>query len=359
MSAVAIPTEGDWVELSRRTKGKQGRLFKKHILNKGALVHPTTGAKVKIDDQFFNTMLTNFQNGICDIVQVPLADADNRHTEDPTKNIGEVVGLEESGGKIYAVIDARDETAADKLGKTLLGASAFLHLDYTDSNTGEKVGPTLLHVCVTNRPYVTGLEEYKEVIAASADNQGEIIMMTYEDGNAMPTKEELIAALKEDHGIDVEALQSMASAAVDTAKLTSDIVDALKPVVSGDTVKLSSSEVTLGDAVGAVRELATSHQALNESHVALTAQVTKLTHESAEREVAGHVKAGRILPKQEKAMVELLLSAPATYAALLPEKPIVAMNTEVGVDPSRTGDAQKSDIQAQINHYVDMLPKRS
>src|ERR1044072_4503734 len=173
---VIVPSDGDgYVELART---KQGRLFRKHILNKGPLLHPTTGATISIDDKFVSTLTKNFNDGVCDIVQVPLANDKNEHSEDPMRNIGEVIGIEAKDDKVYAVIDARDAPAADKLGKTLLGASAMLHLDYTNTKTGQKVGPTLLHTCVTNRPYVTGLEDYKEIVAATSDTSQRAVLLT-------------------------------------------------------------------------------------------------------------------------------------------------------------------------------------
>jgi hypothetical protein len=81
-----FPSQGDdWVELAR-VKG--GRLFEKHILNKGTLRHPVTGTKIEIDDNFISTMKKNFFNNVADIVQVPLADDKNQHSEDPDRNVG-------------------------------------------------------------------------------------------------------------------------------------------------------------------------------------------------------------------------------------------------------------------------------
>src|SRR5579859_4940060 len=93
-----FPSQGDeWVELAR-VKG--GTLFEKHILNKGTLRHPATGAKIEIDDNFINKLKQNFVNNVCDIVQVPLANDKNEHSEDPDRNIGEVVDIRERNGKV-------------------------------------------------------------------------------------------------------------------------------------------------------------------------------------------------------------------------------------------------------------------
>ena len=69
------------------------------------------------------------------------------------------------------------EVAAGIRNKTLLGASAFLNLDYRDTWSGESVGPALLHHCITNREYVLDLEPYEE-IAASASPGREVLMLT-------------------------------------------------------------------------------------------------------------------------------------------------------------------------------------
>lgn len=354
---VLVATKGaeGWLELSRRTRGQRGRLFEKHILSLGTLIHPSTGAKISIDKEFADTLISNFESGICDIVQVPLAGDRNEHTEDPNRNIGEVVGLKLKDNKIYATIDVRNEDAAGKLGKTLLGTSAFVHMNYTDTSTGKKVGPTLIHACVTNHPYLSGLDDYKEIIAATAaDTKDDVVMMTNTEV-AMPTKEELIAALKADHGIDVEGLMAQV-ASLDVAQLTNQIVEALKPAASNDTVALSNGgDVTIADAVGAVKELAGQHAALSEKYCALEEQVVKLSRESAEAEVARKVEGGFILPKAKNDMVELLLSNPTMYSNLLPESPIVAMEREVGADPSKSGAEHKDERQAEIDRYSGLL----
>jgi hypothetical protein len=184
MDQVIIPSpagSGDYVELAR-TRQAKGRVFRKHILNLGTLIHPKTGEKITLDEPWFDRFKVNFDNGVCDIVQVPLANDENKHVEDVLRNAGEVIGVEREGSKIYDLVDIRDPEIAQKMAdKLILGASAFLSLDYTDTSTGDKAGPTLLHHCLTNRPYVTGLDDYEEVIAASADGEGDVIVLAQEE----------------------------------------------------------------------------------------------------------------------------------------------------------------------------------
>lgn len=370
----------EFVELART---KSGRLFRKHVLSKGTLIHPTTGDKIPIDDAFLTSVKANFDAGVCDIVQVPLANDKNQHSEDPDRNVGEVIGVEVTGGKLYTVMDIRDEERAGKVGKTYLGASAMLHLDYPDTKTGKNAGPTLLHTAITNRPYVTGLESYEEIVAATSDRaEGAVLLLTEEaqatrttepktppaqrtaaseetamgdtqvteTAPAKPTRDELLTALKDEHGIDVTALQAQAAEGTAAATLTNKLAEALagagvvKLAAEGETTATVSTE----DVVGAVAELA-------ERNVKLTGSVQALEKRDAEREVDTLIKDGRIIPAEREARVELKLSAPAMFDRLLPSEPIVKLNSETLVTPEEA-DKHKADIDAEVARLAALLP---
>lgn len=376
---VIVPSNGDgYVELART---KSGRLFRKHLLNLGTLKHPSTGEDITIDKPFVQKMQTNFKNNVCDIVQVPLANKNNEHDESPDRNIGEVVDIELKDDKVYAVLDVRDETYADKLGKTLLGASAMMHLDYTDTKTGTKVGPTLLHSCVTNRPYVTGLDNYEEIVAATADKSGGAVLLTDTDGSnarkdedaievtpdevvpsketdvpeeaktetapAKPSLEELLTALKTDHNIDVTGLQAKAAEGDQATQLSNALVTALK---DSGMVKLANADTKTGpsteDVVGAVNELA-------DTNVKLTNRVQSLEKRDAEQTVDALVKSGHIMPKQRDVMVELKLTNQTHFDALLPSEPVVKLTAETGVTPPKDA-AHKADIDADIQRLAEL-----
>jgi len=329
------------VELARSRK-VQGRLFEKHILNLGTLIHPKTGAKIVIDDAFVTSMVDNFARGVADIVQVPLANDKNEHVESPAANLGEVVAIRERAGKVYALIDARRD--ADQFGKTYLGASAFLSTNYTDSSTGQKVGPALLHVAVTNRPYVTGLEDYKEVLAASDDNTAEVVVLTAAPEEPVPqTKDELLAALKDGHGIDVEALlaaQAAPPGAPDTAALSAAVVQALQ---ASGAVQLAAppEKVSQDDVVAAVLELAASNKKQ-------AGDIAALRQSAAEAEVDGWIAAGRVLPKQRAAYVTLALTDRDMLLTLLPDEPVVKLNNQEGLSGPDGAQQQEQDIDAEV-----------
>lgn len=342
-------SEVDFISLSRT---KTGRLFKKHVLTQGDLIHPKTKEIVKIDDQFVSTMRDNFFKGVVPIVQVPLAGSKNEHTEDPTRNIGEVVDVQAEGGKVYAYIDARDETHANALGKTLLGASALIHQDYFDSKTGQNVGPALLHVCVTNRPYVQDLEDYEEIAAAAADTSGEVVLLTAVQTpelapeqtpkeSEMPTLEEMLAALKTEHNIDVDALTAEA-AKVPTLQATADAATGLTAQLAAQLkesglVELTPEDddkITTADVVGAVAELAAAN-------VSFKDRIGVLELSKAESEVQHLIDGGYIMPAKKDTYVQLRLTQPDTFAAVVPDEPVIKMSVEQGVTPPEDESHQK------------------
>jgi Mu-like prophage I protein len=339
---VPCPTHDDWTALSAapvalaRQRKVMGQLYRKHILTEGPLIHPKTGQRINIDSAFMDSLERNFTNGVADIVQVPLANDKNEHVEAPAANLGEVVGLERRDKKLYALIDARQDAA--KFGRTYLGASAFLSTDYTDTSKGQKAGPTLLHVAVTNRPYVTNLEDYEQVVAATADGDiDDAVVLTPEE--EMPqTREELLAALRDQHGIDVEALQSQAGRAGDVSQLTAALTAALS---SGGTLALSG-DVTGDDLVGAVAELAQLSAARDE-------QIATLLRERAEAVVDGYIGQGRLLPKSRGKAIELVLSNPAELDAFLaPENaPYVKLARQEGVSGD-TSEGHTQDVDGEL-----------
>lgn len=371
---VIVPSrESDYVELSRT---KTGRIFKKHILTRGALYHPHTGAKIEIDDEFVDSLKANFTAGVCDIVQVPVADKSNQHTEDPKANIGEVVDLTTEGDKVYAHIDVRDPEAAKKLGVTMLGASALIDLNYLDSRKNQRVGPTLLHTLVTNRPYVVGLEDYREIVAASADSSDDaVVMLSDPEEPEMPkTLEELLAELKTAHGIDVSDLQAKATTLETVSAQLNAANDALSAkeaeletkgeeletkgeelaasagfpaalaaaLGEAGVVRLSNGDrVTPSDVLGMVSDLA-------KNHLDLSGKVIGLERKAAETMVDGLIGQGRILPAERDARVELRLSNSEMFDRLLPAKPIVPIGQETGVGPSPEDTERQTFLDKEI-----------
>lgn len=315
------PRRGQFVELSR---SRQGRVFRKQILRYGELRYPDApGGRVLVDDAFADKLIANFTNGVCPIVQIPKVDGRNQHTEDPDRNIGEVINIGKDAAGIYVDMDVRTSDA-DKIGKTLLGTSAMLHLNYTDTRTLQKVGPTLLHNAVTNRPYVTDLDGFEEVIAASQlgadiDTQA-LVLSPADDEEIEMTLEEMLEALKNDHGIDVGVLQATAESSV---ALSNKIQEQL---VGTGLLTLSTSEQVDADTlIGAVAE---AGNRIVELSTKVDDLIKTAAQSAAETEIDKLILSGHILPKKREPQLKLRLSDPETFRALLPEEPIVKLSHE-------------------------------
>lgn len=384
-------TDG-YVELA--AAGRQnvkGRLFKKQILHFDSFKNPNDPSRdITIDENFAKSLVTNFSKGVCDIVQVPIVNEKNQHVEDPTRNIGRVVDIDYDDKGVFVYIDALKH--GEDLGKTLIGASAMMNLDYTDTRTGERVGPTLLHCAVTNRPYINNLDGFSEIISASrADTQEETVLLGASEEpieEKIPMNlEELMAELKDKHGIDVAALQAQITAKeAEVTKLSSDLSAKDEEVVQlsatlaekdEETSKLSTAigegeEIKLSEVAEAVVQLAAEKKDLEtkfeQQVVALSAlqgERDKANHKIAENEIDGYIKAGRILPKQREAMIRLSLEDRKTFDSLLPEDSIVAL-TEGGVTTHEvTNDEQNNnndgeDKQAEaVKRYLEMADAQS
>lgn len=373
---VIVPSDGEgFVQLART---KQGTLFRKHLLTLGTLKHPKTGEDVVLDDTFAKKLKANFDAGYCPIVQIPLANKNNEHSEEPDRNIGEVVDIEVTDGKVYGILDVRKPEYAKEMGKTLLGASAMLHMDYTDTKTNTKVGPTLLHSCVTNRPYVTDLEGYEEIVAATADKSGEHAILltpdavvntppapeethvgdtatTTETAPQKPSLQELLDQLKTDHNIDVAGLQAKATETDATttaaASLSQAVTDALTKAGVISLTATDDKALSNEDVVSAVSELATNN-------VALSNRVQGLERKDAETHVKGLVTGGYITPAQESAYVELKLTNQTMFDKLVPAEPVIQLSKETGVTPP-TDTSHVADVDAEVERLAKILAQQA
>jgi hypothetical protein len=319
-------TEG-YVELGSR--GATGTVFRKHVLTLGPLHYG--GKTINLDDAFYDKLSRNFDNKVS-MTQVPLADEKNRHSEDPLRNSGEIIGLERKGKNVYTIVDIRDPDVAQRIrDKRIMGASAMLSMDYEDSRTGQKVGPALLHHCLTNRPHVLDLEPYEEIVAATADSADmdfdtPIVLASEEQVEL--SKDELLEQLKTRFGVDVPQLELAATAKADIAAIT----EALQG--SGVISLAGGQSLSQADVVGAIVELNARNQSLADD-------VAKLTRKDAERTVDAYIGDGRLLAKtKDRAVKELLLNGPEALEDWLApvDAPFIKMNAQSGVTGEGDGE---------------------
>lgn len=343
LAIVPAPRGSKFVELS---KSATGRVFRKQILHWGELKYPKApGGSVMVDEKFADTLIANFTNHVADIVQVPKAGAKNEHTEDPDRNTGEVIRLEKGPKGVYAIMDIRTDDA-DKIGKTLLGSSAAIHLNYEDTRTGKKVGPTMLHNLITNRPYVVDLDPFEEVLAASraGDDMTQWLVLTQKEPETMEL-DELLDELKAKHGIDVRALQASDTQGV---SLSNRLQEVLAPTGLLALSNTDGADVTSA-IVAAVEKSA-------DKIVELSGEIDTLRESAATKDATDEVEklvlSGHILPRDKEAMIELRKDKPDLFAKLVPEKPLVQLSHEEGTEDG--GDSDAATAAAEIDRLSEL-----
>ncbi len=156
--------------------------------------------------------------------------------------------------------------------------------------------------------------------------------------------DDLIAILRDDHGIDVPELQRQAAETEAVAALSNSLRDALG---ESDLVQLSA-ESTDEDIVGAVSTLIETNVALS-AEIASTKEAARV--DAATAEVDAKVKSGHILPAKREKFLELRLSNEELFNDLLPENPIVALSAEEGIEPA---DASPGEVlDSEVARYVE------
>lgn len=353
--APAPSDSDDFVELSG-TRSKY-RVFRKHILNMGPLYYE--GKTINIDEDFYNNLETNLKNQVC-IPSVPKVNDKNQHVEDPDLNIGKVVGLSRRGDKIYADFEARDPEAAKKLGddKTYLGASAFFSTNYTDHRNNTRVGPTLLHVAVTNRPYVTALEDYEEVYLSEVDDSsGEAVLLTATPKeNHKMTRDELFAALKADYDIDVPELQVRA----DDAEKRAESAVALSAAIYSDLVDAEFVALSDSDDAPTYEDIKTAIDGIKEERVALSAQIAEMNEAQARSEADAKVQklidSAFITEEKREVYVKLAMNDIETYEALVPQEALVKLSEDgTSTDTAPAPEAEEAVTEAELARILGHL----
>jgi hypothetical protein len=163
-------------------------------------------------------------------------------------------------------------------------------------------------------------------------------------------KDELIAALRDEHGIDVPDLQERAAKADTAVALTNSIRDELSG--AGFITLSAGSEPTQEDLVSAI---VGAHDQIVSLSNTIETERTAAAKTAASARVEKEIRAGKILPKQKDAQVTLLLSNAELFESLLPEKPLVALsNTEEDVERGiETVDgSHEATVQAEVERIL-------
>lgn len=183
--------------------------FRKELLRTGTWQHKASkGGVLEVTEDMLNTIVKNFKDKVLDNVFVPLG---HPASDDPSKNVGEVVDLEVEPGekagveKLMATLDVKVKDTIKKIkDKLIKGISASIAENYMKKDTGEYVGPTLFHAALVGEPYIKGMSPF---VPLSEDMKDSIVIpimnmiepLTLEElGSRVQTLEDKIKNMSED-----------------------------------------------------------------------------------------------------------------------------------------------------------------
>ncbi len=149
--------------------GDEPTKFKKQILKYGKWYHwGADNGILNITESTIDNIIKNFKKGLIEHVYIPLT-----HTDDPSKNTGEVVDLVKTSTGLDAVMEIKDESIVEKIKKGLIKCvSASLDPNYKNKKTNEFVGTTLRHAALVTEPYLKGMGKF---IALSENGERPVI----------------------------------------------------------------------------------------------------------------------------------------------------------------------------------------
>jgi hypothetical protein len=144
---------GDAIELGNRH-------WRTQLLPVGEIEYK--GRTLRFDREYLKGLVAAFKAKAFDLVPFQLARDDNKHTNDPERYRGEVVGLEMAPDGLDLILEATE--AGDELLRTnpRLGVSARIYEEYVRSD-GKSWPQALQHVLATLDPHIPGMRSWKEI----------------------------------------------------------------------------------------------------------------------------------------------------------------------------------------------------
>lgn len=340
------------------------RRWRKQALPFGPLNYK--GRTIEITKSFAEKLKSNFDAGARDHVQVSAKGAGG-HSDDWRDSMGTTIGVDvDDKDGIFVVLELDKEADDAVANNKLRGVSLAFDPDWTDPYTETNWGPTLRHVALTNVPYVKGtsgfapieLSEGEEIVFAenAVESQQESADIDAGKGEAtVPTLDELKAALKSDHGIDVDSLSARVDAAESEKVKYEQLKDALKSV--------ELSEESLSE-VGELREKADLSVQLSERvenlESALEAERKARSREAAESKVRPYLAAGKIVEADKEKFIELCETSPEIAETALRALSGNVLLSEVGIGEKQNDSSlgvDDVDAEAEISRLAELAKK--
>jgi hypothetical protein len=202
MATILTPLEFSGTQVLSR------RLFRKKVLPIDSISY--NGRKIDFTRDYLTGIVESFNNGAYDNVPLQFADADNRHTNDPTRYNGDVVDMSLEDDGLYVTVAATSDGAKILEENPKLGISARIVNEY-DRSDGKHFPAAMQHVLATHDPRIPGLGPWSSVENYSNDDQDDILDLTAqkfgEPDKLKKSKKGKSVAKKDDGLSDAELLK--------------------------------------------------------------------------------------------------------------------------------------------------------
>lgn len=152
--------------------------WRKQILPVGWLNYDDGTSKrlLNFTPDYLRNLVTAFKAKAFDGVPLQLADAANRHNNDPERTAGQIIGLDSDDKGLYATVSTNDRGSALLEENKNLGVSVRIVEDY-ERQDGKSATPhkaALQHVLATWAPRVAGMAPW-QAVACSDESEGRVI----------------------------------------------------------------------------------------------------------------------------------------------------------------------------------------
>jgi len=148
-----------------KVAGASGKVYSKQIIKFGDYVDPWfPDWPMTLDSEWGDMIVANYDKGVVGRVAVPAS-----HTDDPEKNRGELIALENDGEGLVGQLDIRDPEMVDRIENNLVWDDS---ISFTNNYVDEKGighGPVLFHVALVNNPYITGMSGFQALSKVVSD----------------------------------------------------------------------------------------------------------------------------------------------------------------------------------------------
>jgi len=337
----------------------KGKLYKKRIINFGEYADQWFPEYfLHLDEAWGESVLQNFKDGTVGRVYVPAS-----HTDDPDKNRGEVIDmmLSADGAGIDAILDIRDEETVEKIEADLIWDVSIGFTMNWITKEGDEKGPAIYHVALVNNPYIEDMTPFEAFAKVTAECRAEVatnyganaIMLSRSGIKKELSKESDMDKVKiindkeypvevtfregdEDKTVTVEA-----GAEVEVPADQKEVVETLIAESTAPEEEETDEEREAREKKE--KEDADAAAAEEEGTKAELAKAQKQIQEYRKKEVDQEyeklLKAGKIVPAQEKAFKAL------------------AMSGDVKVEFSKDGKSTQVPVSEMLKEFTKHAPK--